>query len=187
MTEEINLVLDSAKEGMDKAVKHLEAELAKIRAGKAHPAMLDSVRVDYYGSPTPLGQVSNINSTDARTLVVQPWERSMLDAISTAIINANLGLNPMNNGEVVMINIPPLTEERRRDLTKRASAEGEHAKVGVRAARKDAMDDIKSLKADGLSEDEAKMAEGKVQEITDAYAKKVDEILAAKEADIMTV
>ena len=181
------MVLDSAKEGMVKAVKHLEAELAKIRAGKAHPAMLDSVKVDYYGSPTPLGQVSNINSTDARTLVVQPWEKSMLDPICTGIINANLGLNPMNNGEVIMINVPPLTEERRRDLTKRASAEGEHAKVGVRAARKDATAPIKSLKSDGLSEDLVKVAETKVQEITDAYTKKVDEVLAAKEADIMTV
>lgn len=187
MTEEINFVLDSTREGMDKAVKHLEVELAKIRAGKAHPAMLDSVRVDYYGSPTPLGQVSNINSTDARTLVVQPWEKSMLDPIATGIINANLGLNPMNNGEVIMINIPPLTEERRRDLTKRANAEGEHAKVGVRAARKDAMDELKSLKADGLSEDIIKKAETQVQDITDAYTKKIDEVLSAKEADIMTV
>lgn len=187
MTEEITLVLDSAKEGMDRAIKHLESELGKIRAGKAHPAMLDSVRVDYYGSPTPLGQVSNINSTDARTLVVQPWEKSMLDVICTGIINANLGLNPMNNGEVVMINIPPLTEERRRELSKRAGAEGEHAKVGIRSCRKDAMDEIKMLKSDGLSEDLVKVAEGKVQEVTDSYSKKVDDILSAKEADIMTV
>ncbi len=181
------MALESAREQMDKAIKHLEAELAKIRAGKAHPAMLDGIRVDYYGSLVPLGQVSNVNSTDARTLVIQPWERSMLDPISTAIINANLGLNPMNNGEVIMLNVPPLTEERRRDLTKRAKAEGEHAKVGVRNARKDANDYLKSAKSEGLSEDLVKVGETKVQELTDAFIKKVDDLVASKEADIMTV
>jgi ribosome recycling factor len=187
MNEEIQMALESAREQMDKAIKHLEAELAKIRAGKAHPAMLDGIRVDYYGSLVPLGQVSNVNSTDARTLVIQPWERSMLDPISTAIINANLGLNPMNNGEVIMLNVPPLTEERRRDLTKRAKAEGEHAKVGVRNARKDANDYLKSAKSEGLSEDLVKVGETKVQELTDAFIKKVDDLVASKEADIMTV
>ena len=180
MTEEIQFALDSAKEGMDKALRHLDAELLKVRAGKAHPAMLDSVKVDYYGTPTPIGRVANINSTDARTLVIQPWERNLLDGISTAIINANLGLNPMNNGEVIMINVPALTEERRRDLMKRARAEGEHAKVGIRNARKEA-------KADGLPEDAVKVGETKVQDLTDAYIRKVDEVLAAKEADVMTV
>jgi ribosome recycling factor len=187
MNEEIQMALESAREQMDKAIKHLEAELAKIRAGKAHPAMLDGIRVDYYGSLVPLGQVSNVNSTDARTLVIQPWERSMLDPISTAIINANLGLNPMNNGEVIMLNVPPLTEERRRDLTKRAKAEGEHAKVGVRNARKDANDYLKSAKSEGLSEDLVKVGETKVQELPDAFIKKVDDLVASKEADIMTV
>ena len=187
MNEEIQLALESAREQMDKALKHLESELSKIRAGKAHPAMLDGIRVDYYGSMVPLGQVSNVNSTDARTLVIQPWERSMLDPISTSIINANLGLNPMNNGEVIMINVPPLTEERRRDLTKRARSEGEHAKVGVRNARKDAMDYLKAAKSEGLSEDFVKVGETKVQELTDAYIKKVDDLVTAKEADIMTV
>jgi ribosome recycling factor len=187
MTEEITMALDTAKEAMDKAIAHLEHELTKIRAGKAHPSMLIGVKVDYYGTPTPLAQVANVNSTDARTLTIQPWERSMLDPISTAVINANLGLNPMNNGEVIMINVPPLTEERRKDLVKRARAEGEHAKVGVRNGRKEAMDFLKVAKADGLSEDFVKAGEAKVQELTDAYNKRVDEVLDAKEADIMTV
>ena len=187
MMEEITLALDTAREAMDKALAHLEHELTKIRAGKAHPSMLVGVKVDYYGTPTLLTQVANVNSTDARTLTIQPWEKSMLDPISTAVINANLGLNPMNNGEVIMINVPPLTEERRRDLVKRARAEGEHARVGVRNGRKDAMDFLKVAKSDGLSEDLAKSGEAKVQELTDQYNKRVDDILAAKEADIMTV
>jgi ribosome recycling factor len=187
MTEEITMALDTAKEAMDKAIAHLEHELTKIRAGKAHPSMLGGVKVDYYGAPTPLSQVANVNSTDARTLTIQAWEKSMLDPIATAIVNANLGLNPMNNGEVILINVPPLTEERRRELVKRARSEGEHARVGIRNGRKDAMDFLKAAKADGLSEDLAKGGETKVQELTDAYNKRVDEVLDAKEADIMTV
>ncbi len=187
MTEEITMALETAKEAMDKAINHLENELTKIRAGKAHPSMLGGVKVDYYGSPTPLGQVANVNSTDARTLTIQPWEKSMLDPIATAVINANLGLNPMNNGEVILINVPPLTEERRRELVKRARSEGEHARVGIRTGRKDAMDFLKAAKADGLSEDMVKSGETKVQELTDGYNKRVDDILDAKEADIMTV
>ena len=178
------MALESAREAMDKAISHMETELTKIRAGKAHPAMLDSVMVEYYGSMTPLSQVSNINTSDARTLTVQAWEKAMLDPIATAIINANLGLNPMNNGESILINIPPLTEERRKDLTKRARAEGEHARVSVRNARKDAN---KAAKTDGLSEDLAKDGEGEVQKLTDSYVKKIDDILAKKESDIMTV
>ena len=181
------MALDMARSAMDKAIAHMESELTKIRAGKAHPAMLDSVMVEYYGTMTPLNQVSNVNSTDARTLTVQAWEKTMLDPIATAIINANLGLNPMNNGESILINIPPLTEERRRDLTKRARGEGEHARVSVRNARKDANDLIKSAKADGLSEDLAKDGENEVQKLTDSYIKKIDSILATKESDIMTV
>ncbi|MDA1336120.1 MAG: ribosome recycling factor [Bacteroidetes bacterium] len=187
MTEEIQMALDTARSGMEKSIAHMESELMKIRAGKAHPAMLDSVMVEYYGTMTPLSQVSNINSTDARTLTVQAWEKTMLDPIATAIINANLGLNPMNNGESILINIPPLTEDRRRDLTKRARAEGEHARVSVRNARKDANDFIKAAKSDGLSEDLAKDGENEVQKLTDSYIKKIDEILAKKESDIMTV
>lgn len=187
MSEGIQMALDLAQEAMDKAIKRMEGELTKVRAGKAHPAMLDSVKVDYYGSLTPLSQVGSVNSTDARTLTVQAWEKGMLDSIATAIINANLGLNPMNNGEVILINVPPLTEDRRRDLTKRARAEGEHARVSVRNARKDANDFIKSAKSEGLSEDLAKDAEIQVQTLTDTYVLKIETILSAKEVDIMTV
>ena len=181
------MALDDAREKMDKAMSRLEAELSKIRAGKAHPSMLESVRVDYYGSMTPVSQVANINSTDARTLVVQPWEKGMLDAISTGIINANLGLNPMNNGEVLIINVPPLTEERRRELGKRARSEGEGARVGIRNARKDANDYLKAAKEEGMSEDDLKQGEQKVQDLTNVYTAKVEEVLASKEADIMTI
>lgn len=187
MNEEITMALDDAREKMDKAMSRLEAELSKIRAGKAHPSMLESVRVDYYGSMTPVSQVANVNSTDARTLVVQPWEKGMLDAISTGIINANLGLNPMNNGEVLIINVPPLTEERRRELGKRARSEGEGARVGIRNARKDANDYLKAAKEEGMSEDDLKQGEQKVQDLTNVYTAKVEEVLASKEADIMTI
>lgn len=187
MTEEIQMALDHGREQMEKALDHLRTELNKIRAGKAHPSMLSSVQVDYYGSMTPLTQVANVNTPDARTLSVQPWEKAMLDPISTAIINANLGLNPQNNGEMIMINVPALTEERRKDLTKMVRAEGEHAKVSIRNARKEANDAIKAEEKDGLSEDMAKKAEGQVQTLTDDYNKKVDSILEAKEKDIMTI
>lgn len=188
MTEEINLAIDEAKGQMDGAINHLNSELLKIRAGKATPSMLDSVKVDYYGSLTPLKQVSNITTPDPRTLQVQPWEKSMLDAIATGIINSNLGLNPQSNGEVIMINIPALTEERRRELVKQSKAAGEHAKVSIRNARKDANDFIKDEeKNNGLSEDIAKDAEAKVQDLTNSYGKKVDDILAQKEQDIMTI
>mgnify|MGYP005695124301 FL=1 len=181
------MALDDAKENMEKAMSRLEAELNKIRAGKAHPSMLESVRVDYYGSMTPVSQVANVNSTDARTLVVQPWEKGMLDAISTGIINANLGLNPMNNGEVLIINVPPLTEERRRELSKRARSEGEGARVGIRNARKDANEYLKAAKEEGMSEDDLKQGEQKVQDLTNVYTAKVEEVLTSKEADIMTI
>ncbi|MDA0729437.1 MAG: ribosome recycling factor [Bacteroidetes bacterium] len=187
MSEEIHMALEDAREKMTKAIERLESELSKIRAGKAHPSMLESVRVDYYGSLTPVSQVANVNSTDARTLVVQPWEKSMLDPITTGIINANLGLNPMNNGEVLIINVPPLTEDRRKELSKRARSEGEGARVAIRNARKDANDYLKDAKNDGLSEDEVKKGEQQVQELTDKYVGKVESVLSAKEADIMTI
>lgn len=187
MTEEVKFVMDSTKDAMDKSIAHLEAELKKIRAGKAHPSMLDSVMVDYYGAPTPIGQVANVSTMDARTITVQPWEKSTLDAIATGIINSNLGLNPQNNGESILISVPPLTEERRKELVKRAKAEGEHAKVGIRNARKDANDELKSLKNDGLSEDMHKDAENQVQKLTDSYVTIIEEHLAIKEKDIMTV
>ncbi|MFZ6050541.1 ribosome recycling factor [Halocola ammonii] len=187
MNEDVQLAIEEAKDLMKKAINHLETELQKIRAGKANPNMLSSVQVDYYGTMTPLQQVANVNTPDAKTLSIQPWEKSMLDPITTAIINSNLGLNPQNNGDVIMINIPALTEERRRDLTKRAKAEAEHGKVSIRNARKEANDEIKKAEKEGLSEDEAKRAEEEVQKITDKYTNMVDEIYEAKEKDIMTV
>ncbi len=187
MNEEIQMAYDEAKELMEKALSHLNSELTKVRAGKASPAMLDTVTVDYYGSMTKLGQVANINTPDAKTLSVQPWEKAMLEPIATAIINANLGLNPMDNGEMLIINVPMLTEERRKDLAKKARSEGEHAKVSIRNARKEANDFIKAAEKDGLSEDMAKSAEANVQSLTTTYNTKVDEIIAKKEADIMTV
>tara|TARA_R110002051_G_scaffold186206_1_gene255529 strand:+ start:4632 stop:5186 length:555 start_codon:yes stop_codon:yes gene_type:complete len=184
MNEEVQFVLDSTKEGMDAAIAHLEREFLKIRAGKASPAMLSSVLVDYYGSQTPLSQVANINTPDGRTISVQPWEKGMLQEIEKAIMNANLGFNPMNNGDLIIINVPPLTEERRIQLTKQAKAEAEHAKVGVRSARQDANKEIKDL---DISEDLQKNATADIQDLTDGFTKKIDDFLSKKEAEIMKV
>lgn len=181
------MALTEAEAQMKKAIEHLDNELTKIRAGKAHPSMLDTVRVDYYGSMMPVKQIANVTTPDPRTITIQPWEKAMINPICEAVMHANLGLNPQNNGELVIINVPALTEERRKDLTKRAKAEGEHAKVSIRNARKDANDFIKELEKDGLPEDEAKRAEAKVQEFTNAYSLKVDAVIADKEKDIMTV
>ena len=185
MKEEIDFILASAEEAMEAAIVHLEKEFVKIRAGKASPAMLSSVMVEYYGSQTPLSQVSNINTPDGRTITVQPWEKGMLPEIEKAIMNANLGFNPMNNGETVIINVPPLTEERRRDLAKQAKAEAEHAKVGVRSARQEANKEVRGLEE--ASEDLKSNLETDIQELTDKYSKKIDDFLAAKEAEIMKV
>ncbi|KAB2815314.1 MAG: ribosome recycling factor [Bacteroidetes bacterium] len=187
MEDEIQFILDTAKESMQRSITHLEKELLKIRAGRANPAMLESVKVEYYGAMTPLSQVSNISTPDARTLSVQPWEKSIIQDIERAIMVANLGLNPQNNGEAVIINIPPLTEERRRDLVKMAKAEAEDCRVGIRSARKDANDEIKKLEKDGLPEDTAKDLENEIQELTNAYNKKVDDHLIKKEEDIMKI
>ena len=187
MTEELTMIYDDFKDSNNKTFSHLETELTKIRAGKASPAMLGGVMVDYYGSMTPLQQVANVNTSDARTILVQPWEKAMLNEIARGIINANIGLNPQNNGEQLIITVPPLTEERRRDLVKRAKGEAENAKVGVRNNRKDAIDMIKELKNDGLSEDMAKSAEEEVQKITNIAIKKIDDLVEIKEKDIMTV
>ncbi len=187
MNEEIEFIMDTSKEAMESAMAHLDVQLQKIRAGKANPMMLSRVVVDYYGALTPLNQVANVNALDGRTLSVQPWEKSMLEEIEKGIVHANLGLNPQNNGESLLINIPTLTEERRKELSKQAKAEGEDAKVGIRNARKDANDEIKKLKSDGLSEDLAKDAENEVQKITDAYGAKIDALIDAKEKEIMTV
>lgn len=172
---------------MNKAMTRLEDELTKIRAGKANPTMLDSVSVDYYGTPTPVLQVANVTAPDPRTLTVQPWEKNMLNPIATAILNSNIGLNPQNNGEILIISIPALTEERRKEFVKRARGEAENAKVSVRNVRKDANETIKKLQKDGLSEDEAKDAEARIQKITDEYVAKTDALADAKERDIMKV
>ena len=185
MNEEIRFILDAAKESMQAAIVHLEKEFIKIRAGKASPSMLSSVKVEYYGSQTPLSQIANINTPDGRTLSVQPWEKSMLQEIERAIMNANLGFNPMNNGDFVIINVPPLTEERRIQLAKQAKAEAEHAKVGVRNARQEANKEIRDM--DDASEDAKKNAEMDIQELTDKYIIKIDNFLAAKDAEIMKV
>ena len=187
MTEEIDFILDSTQESMTGSIAHLEKEFLNIRAGKASPAMLGSVFVDYYGSATPLSQVANINVPDARTITVQPWEKNMLQPIEKAIMVANIGFNPMNNGDNIIISVPPLTEERRRDLVKQAKAEAEDAKIGIRNARKDANSEIKKLEKEGTSEDACKIAEDEVQNLTNSYIKKIDEILALKEAEIMKV
>ncbi len=187
MTEEIDFILESTEESMNGTIAHLEKEFLNIRAGKASPAMLGGVFVDYYGSATPLSQVSKISVPDARTITLQPFEKNMLQAIEKAIMIANIGFNPMNNGDMVIISVPPLTEERRRDLAKQAKSEAEDAKIGIRNSRKDANTDIKKLEKEGTSEDVCKSAEEEVQNLTNAYIKKIDELLVAKEAEIMKV
>lgn len=182
--EEMDFIVDTAKESMEHALAHLKKEMLNLRAGKANPIMLASVKVDYYGTMTPISQVANINTPDGRTLTVQPWEKGMLQELEKAILVANLGFNPMNNGESIIINIPPLTEERRRDLAKLAKSETENAKISIRAARKDANDEIKISDA---SEDIQKNYEIDVQELTDQYNAKVDEIFRIKEKEILTV
>lgn len=182
--EDIKFILDATKEEMDSAISHLEKQFVNIRAGKASPSMLGGVMVDYYGSQTPLQQVSNVNTPDGRTITVQPWEKNMLQEIEKAIMVANLGFNPMNNGESIIINVPALTEERRTELSKQAKAEAEDSKVGIRNHRKDALHELKKL---DISEDALKNAELDVQELTDKYSQKVDELYAVKEKEIMTV
>lgn len=179
--------IQQCEEHMHKAVEHLEHELTKIRAGAANPGMLDTVKVDYYGSIVPLSQVAAINTGDARTLYVKPWEKKMIDTIEKAIIGANLGFNPSNNGESIIIHVPMLTEDRRKDLVKGAGKEAEHAKVGIRSSRQKAMEAIKAAKKDGLPEDAAKGLEADVEKLTATYNKKVDALLDAKEKDIMKV
>jgi ribosome recycling factor len=180
-------VLDNTKNLMDKAISHLESELQKVRAGKASPVMLENVQVEYYGSRVPISQTASVNSQDARTLIVQPWEKSMLTPIEKAIQAANLGLNPQNDGIIIRIVVPPLTEERRKELTKTARSLGEDAKVSIRGARKDAMEQLKRLQKDGLPEDEVKGAEHKAQSLTDDYVTKVEKHISQKEKEIMTV
>ena len=187
MQEEVEFVLEHCEEKMNDAIKHLEKELLHIRAGKASPAMLDGVLVEYYGSMTPLNQVSNVSTPDARTIAIQPWEKSLIPVIEKAIMAANLGFNPDNNGEIIRINIPALTEERRKLLVKQVHQEGETAKVSIRTARKESNDNLKKLLKEGLSEDLEKDAEAEVQKLTDNFGKKVDVLVETKEKDIMTI
>ncbi|MCK4561709.1 MAG: ribosome recycling factor [Flavobacteriaceae bacterium] len=184
MSEELEFIIDSTKEQMQSAITHLETELSNIRAGKATPAMLRSVTVDYYGSSTPLTQVANVNTLDAHTITIQPWEKTLIPEIEKGILIANLGFNPMNNGESIIINVPILTEERRRELSKQAKAEAEHAKVSIRNDRKDANTELKKIDA---SEDLLKNSEMDIQNLTDNFIKKIDELYAVKDKEIMKV
>ncbi len=187
MNEDLELYIEMARERMDKAITHLDNELRIIRAGKANPAMLSGVMVDYYGTLTPLQQVSSVSTPDARTITVQPWEKSMIAPIEKAILAANLGFNPQNNGETIRVAVPPLTEERRKLLVKQVKAEGENARVSIRNARRDANEEIKKLQKAGMEEDVAKDGEAMVQKLTDTYNKRVEELLAKKEGEILTV
>jgi len=187
MIEEVNLALEMTKESMAESMSHLEKGLIKIRAGKATPSMLDSVTVEYYGGNVPLSQVASVGTLDARTITIKPWEKEVIPEIERGIINSNLGFAPQNNGESILINIPPLTEERRIQLVKQAKAEGENAKVSIRSFRKDANDTVKKYQKDGLPEDNAKDAEAQVQKLTDEFIAKIDSLVSNKEKDIMTV
>ena len=187
MVENTDSIIAVADDHMLKAINHLEAELVKIRAGKANPQMLDGIQVDYYGSPMPINQVANISAMDARTLSIQPWEKNMLQPIERAIIAANIGINPQNDGNFIRLYLPPLTEERRKELVKRCQGEGEHSKVAIRSIRRDAIEQIKKLEKAGLSEDAAKDAEAEVQQVTDKYISVVEKHLASKEKEIMSV
>lgn len=187
MSEDLDLILADAEGSMTKAIGHLETELTKIRAGKANPTMLDGIMVDYYGSPTPINQVANISVLDVRTISIQPWEKNMLAAIERAIMAANIGITPQNDGVQLRLFLPPLTEERRRELVKKAAGEGEHSKVAIRNIRRDAIEQVKKLQKDGLSEDAAKDAEKSIQDITDKFITLVDKHLAAKEKEVMAV
>lgn len=187
MTEDIGSIISNADDHMMKAINHLEAELVKIRAGKANPQMLDGIVVDYYGSLMPINQVANISVMDARTLSIQPWEKNMLQPIERAIIAANIGINPQNDGVLIRLFLPPLTEERRKELVKKCQAEGGHTKVAIRNIRRDAIEHVKKLQKNGLSEDAAKDAEADVQQMTDKFTAMVEKHLEAKEKEVMSV
>ena len=185
--EEIDLVIDMSKDSMDRALKHTQIELSKIRAGRASANMLDGVMVEYYGVPTPLNQVASVTTPDARTIAIKPFERKLISDLERAIINSNLGLSPANDGEVIRLNIPPLTEERRRDLVKRVKGEIEVARVNIRKVRQEANEELKKIQKDGGSEDEVKKAEERIQKLTDSYIQKAEQLMADKEKDIMSV
>ncbi|MGI8581064.1 MAG: ribosome recycling factor [Chitinophagaceae bacterium] len=187
MTDDLSFILEEGKDSMTKAINHLEAELVKIRAGKANPSMLDGIMVDYYGNLTQINQVGNISAMDARTISIQPWEKNMMQPIERAIIAANIGINPQNDGNIIRLFLPPLTEERRKEMVKRSNAEGEQAKVAVRSIRREGIEQIKKLQKDGLSEDQAKDSETEIQEMTDKFIVLIEKHLTAKEKEIMSV
>lgn len=187
MSEDLEMIIEDAQDSMKKGISHLEAELIKIRAGKASPQMLEGLVVDYYGSNTPINQIANVSALDARTLTIQPWEKNMLQPIERSIIAANLGVTPQNDGNIIRLFMPPLTEERRREFVKRANGEGEHSRVAIRSIRRDAIEEIKRLQKEGLSEDEAKDAEKKMQDMTDKFIAVIEKHLSAKEKEIMSV
>jgi ribosome recycling factor len=187
MLEDTAGIIDETTVSMKKAIEHFETELVKIRAGKANPTMLDGISVDYSGTPTPIGQVGNISAIDARTLTIQPWEKKMLQPIERAIIVANIGINPQNDGNIIRLFLPPLTEERRREFVKRSNAEGEQGKIAIRSIRRDAIEQVKMAQKEGLSEDEAKEAEDEIQVLTDTHILLIEKHLAAKEKEIMSV
>ncbi len=187
MSDDLEFILEDAQETMKKALNHLETELIRIRAGKANPQMLEGLTVDYYGASTALNQIANVSVMDVRTLTIQPWEKNMLQPIERSIIAANLGVTPQNDGNIIRLFMPPLTEERRKEFVKKANGEGEQAKVAVRSIRREAIEEIKKLQKDGLSEDESKDAEKKIQELTDKYIVLVEKHLSSKEKEIMSV
>ncbi|MBW7891502.1 MAG: ribosome recycling factor [Chitinophagaceae bacterium] len=187
MSEEVSLIMSMGEDSMKKAITHLETELVKIRAGRANPQMLDGLVVDYYGSPTPIHQVGNISVADSRTLTIQPWEKNMLQPIERSIIAANIGITPQNDGIIIRLFLPPLTEERRKELVKKVYAEGENSKVAIRSIRRDSIEEIKKLQKSGLSEDAGKDAEKEIQQLTDKFIAKVEACLVAKEKEIMAV
>ena|ERR1051326_2621677 len=187
MPEDISQIVSSMEDHMNKAITHLETELIKIRAGKANPQILDGIVVDYYGNPTPINQVGNISVMDARTLSIQPWEKNMLQPIERAIIAANIGINPQNDGNQIRLFLPPLTEERRKELVKKCQGEGEHSKIAIRNIRRDALEHIKKLQKNGLSEDLAKDTEASIQDITNKFISAIDKHLSSKEKEIMAV
>lgn len=187
MDTEVQNVIKEAKSKMQKAIDHLADNLARIRAGKANPKILDGIMVDYYGVQTPLYQVANIGAPDAKTITIQPWDKNVIDKVEKAVMDSNLGLNPSNHGDVIRINIPPLTEERRKELVKQVHQEAESARVSIRNSRREANENLKKMKNEGTPEDETVRGEEEVQKLTDEYGKKVDEVLEEKEKEIMTI
>ena len=187
MDELVKMVFDETRDKMENSIKHLESQLMKIRAGKASANIVDGIMVDYYGTMTPLSQVSNIGTPDVKTVAIQPWDKNMIDPIQKAIMQANIGITPEDNGEIIRLNVPPLTEDRRRDLVKQIKAEGEDTKIGIRNARREGNEELKDLQKDGLPEDEEKNGESEIQKLTDSYIEKVDKDVDAKEKDVMTV